>query len=216
MGLRYVEFDSLRSDLDFGLILTGHDIGLPAAKTESVELQGADGTLDLSEAFGRVLYGDRKLSFTFAKPDIQDFRDIVSKVALMLNGKRMRIVLSWDDDWYYVGRVSVSKAKVSDSMAQFTVDVTAEPFKYAVRNDRYEIFLDDTAKKVVLYDRLTLPVHPTFAASGTATITCGTVSHVLSKASATYGDISIDDGSKNVISMTGNGTLVVTYQRRSM
>ena len=216
MGLRYVKFDDLRSDLDFGLVLTGHDIGLPAAKTESVELQGADGTLDLSEAFGRVLYGDRKLSFTFAKPDIQDFRDIVSKVALMLNGKRMRIVLSWDDDWYYVGRVSVSKAKVSDSMAQFTVDVTAEPFKYAVRNERYEIVLNDTAKKIVLYDRITLPVYPTFVASGTANITCGPISHVLSTATATYDDILVEDGSGTMLAMTGSGTLVVTYQRRSM
>ena len=216
MGLRYVKFDDLQSDLDFGLVLTGHDVGLPANKTESVELQGADGTLDLSEAFGRVLYGDRKLSFTFAKPDIQDFRDIVSKVALMLNGKRMRIVLSWDDDWYYVGRVSVSKAKVSDSMAQFTIDVTAEPFKYAIRYDRYEIALNNTIKKIVPCNWLSLPVHPTFAASGTATITCGTVSHVLSKASATYGDILVKDGSSTMLAMTGSGTLVVTYQRRSM
>lgn len=216
MGLRYVEFGGLRSDLDFGLVLTGHDIGLPAAKTESVELQGADGTLDLSEAFGRVLYGDRKLSFTFAKPDIQDFRDLVSRVAVSLNGRRMRVTLSWDDEWYYVGRVSVSKAKVSDSMGQFTIDVTAEPYKYAVRNERYEIALDGTQKKIVLYDRLTLPVSPAFTASGTATIVCGAVSHVLSNATATYDDILVNDGSSTMLAMTGSGTLVVTYQRRSM
>ena len=63
--MRTVKFGDLDSYADLGLIREGATIGSPSIKTETVEVPGADGVLDLTEYFGEVLYNNRDLSFDF-------------------------------------------------------------------------------------------------------------------------------------------------------
>ena len=49
----------------YGLILSSQEIGLPSVKTKFIDIDGRNGSLDMTEAFDEVLYGNRTLTFTF-------------------------------------------------------------------------------------------------------------------------------------------------------
>lgn len=115
---------------EFGLVLTNKDIGVPKMKGKTVDVDGADGSIDLSSVFGRVYYENRKLSFTFkigdrSRPFVQVFSDVQN----LLHGKEMDIILTDDEFWKYHGRVTVNKWKVNKHIGEMVIDVDAEPFK---------------------------------------------------------------------------------------
>ncbi len=125
-----VLFDKTSLYEEFGLILTNKDIGVPKMKGKTVDVDGADGSIDLSSVFGRVFYENRKLSFTFkigdrSRPFVQVFSDVQN----LLHGKEMNIILTEDGFWKYHGRVSVNKWKVNKHIGEMVIDVDAEPFK---------------------------------------------------------------------------------------
>ena len=47
--MKGVMFDNFHTYLDFRLLLSTKTIGSPSAKTESINIPGADGVLDLTE-----------------------------------------------------------------------------------------------------------------------------------------------------------------------
>ena len=57
--IKGVKFNSINENIskhsykDFGLVLTEQNIGVPTAKTYTVDIEGRNGTLDLSESLGR-------------------------------------------------------------------------------------------------------------------------------------------------------------------
>ena len=71
---RSVNFDNYNSWTDFFLVRSSKTISSPEPKYIKVEVEGADGELDLTEYFGDIKYKNRKLSFTFvAKVRETDF-----------------------------------------------------------------------------------------------------------------------------------------------
>ena len=80
---------------DWNLGWTAITLGFPEPKTYELDIQGADGTLDITEAVtgGDVKYKNRSLSLEFETPD-EDFFEwgsIVSDIANYLVGKKMKI-----------------------------------------------------------------------------------------------------------------------------
>ena len=63
--MKTVKFGDLDSYADLGLVRSNVEVGSPATKTDSVDIPGADGVLDLTEYFGEVLYENRELSMDF-------------------------------------------------------------------------------------------------------------------------------------------------------
>ncbi len=124
-------FDGIHTYKNLSLILTSKTIGQPTVKTEYVEVLGADGQLDLTEAFGDVKFNNRKLTFVFTVPEFNEsWATIYSRVLNNFHGKKMKIVLDDDPDYYYIGRVNVSDYASSKRLGNITIDVDAEPFKY--------------------------------------------------------------------------------------
>ena len=94
---------------DFGLCCTKVEIGLPTVKKKQINLKGADGVLDLTDIFGRTLYGNRKLSFHFdhEEANYTEWMIRASQVVNYLHGKRRKVVLDNDPNYYYDGRISL-------------------------------------------------------------------------------------------------------------
>ena len=63
--LKHILFGKIDSFEELGLILTSSNIEAPALKSNYVKLDGADGSVDFTEAFGRIFYENRKLQFEF-------------------------------------------------------------------------------------------------------------------------------------------------------
>lgn len=136
MSVNGITFDGLHSYNDFGLWLAERpDKGSPDPKLNTVEISGADGIIDLTEAnAGEVKFTNRTMKFLFsAMVDIPDQAEFQSRIMNALHGKVFQqIVLDEDPDWYYNGRVEVSFKNVKPWKLQCEVTVDAAPYAMAI------------------------------------------------------------------------------------
>ena len=133
-GVTFVSLNtniSKHSYLDFGVILTEQNIGLPSPKTYTVNIEGMDGTLDLSECFGEMKYENRTLKFTFESIDkIIDWQAKMIKISSFLHGQKMKITTWSDPDFYYVGRCRIDEYNSKSKLGKIVISCDCEPFKY--------------------------------------------------------------------------------------
>lgn len=105
----------------------------PEPKTKIVEVPGSDLVIDLTEHLtGCVHYEQRKVECSFVllgDPEKQErtHADIMN----YLHGKRMDIVLDKDPEYYYTGRVAISKWEPGQFAANITIEAEVEPYKTA-------------------------------------------------------------------------------------
>lgn len=211
---RTVQFDDLDSYLDFRLIRTSKTIGEAAPKTKTVEIEGADGTLDLTDYFGELYYQNRTLSFEFSLIEpISEFERIYSEVKNALNGRKMKITLSEDSDFYYVGRVSVSDWKADGRIGSITVDCDCEPYKYRKNVTKKTVTVNGT--KTVMFQNLNKLVMPEFELSAAMQIKFGDSTYSANKGKWSDSRLKFKQGSNKVV-FTGNGTVTVSYQERGL
>ena len=133
-GVTFVSLNaniSKHSYLDFGVILTEQNIGLPSPKTYTVNIEGMDGALDLSECFGEMKYENRTIKFTFESIDkITDWQAKMTKISSFLHGQKMKITTWSDPDFYYVGRCQIDEYNSNSKLGKIVISCDCEPFKY--------------------------------------------------------------------------------------
>ena len=133
-GVTFVSLNtniSKHSYLDFGVILTEQNIGLPSPKTYTVNIEGMDGTLDLSECFGEMKYENRTIKFTFESVEkISDWQAKMIKISSFLHGQKMKITTWSDPDFYYVGRCRIDEYNSKSKLGKIVISCDCEPFKY--------------------------------------------------------------------------------------
>ena len=133
-GVTFVSLNaniSKHSYLDFGVILIEQNIGLPSPKTHTVNIEGMDGALDLSECFGEMKYENRTIKFTFESIDkITDWQAKMTKISSFLHGQKMKITTWSDPDFYYVGRCRIDEYNSKSKLGKIVISCDCEPFKY--------------------------------------------------------------------------------------
>lgn len=123
-------FGGLHSSAGLQLIQQKIEIGSPAPKTVLVEIPGANGSKDLTEALGiGVAFGDRTIKWTFALYPGTDWEKKRSAVCNALNGKRMHITPDGEEGWYYDGRITVADHKSEKRLRQITVSAVCAPYR---------------------------------------------------------------------------------------
>lgn len=131
--MKGIMFGNYHSYRDFQLILSAKTIGTPSPKTETIDIPGGDGVLDLTEFFGETKYKNRPLSFEFSSMVTpSEFMSQFATVQNALHGKKMTIALDDDPEWYYIGRISVSEWKADRNIGKLTIDCDCEPYKYRI------------------------------------------------------------------------------------
>ena len=149
----------------YGLIVAPYEIPMPLPRTDYVEIPGKDGSLDLSEAFGRVLYSDRVIPITLYAVGAYDAN--VSAFVNTVHGKRKQITFSKDPTYYYNGRVSVVSITKQDGYCEIGLEITAEPYKLA----QTETSVSRSSNGTVTLNNGRMPVVPTITNTKEATIT---------------------------------------------
>ena len=126
-----VSFGDMHSWFDWGLRLSNVSIGLPEPRTVYVDVPGRNGSLDLTEAqHGGIVYGNRTLVFTFdALTSYEHWSMLLSAIANAIQGRKVRIILDSDPDFYYVGRCSIETEKANSVLASITITCDCDPFK---------------------------------------------------------------------------------------
>lgn len=212
--IRNVFFDEYRSFDDFSLILTSHTIGSADAKTETVNIDGADGVLDLTEYFGDINFKNRTLSFEFSSIiESKYFVELYSAVQNYFNGRRMRILIDNDPYYYYMGRVSVDDWKSNKAVGKISIKVDAEPYKYKI--NKTIITYDVVGEKTLIYPNDRMKVVPSITLSTAMQVTWKDIQFNLSQGTQRVPEIEFEFG-QNTMTFKGTGKVTVEYQEGSL
>lgn len=128
--------DEIHTYTDFGMKMTSLSIGLPDVKKKVIDLKGADGIMDLTEIFGRPLYGNRQIVATFdlEEKDYTNWASNISRIGNYLHGQKRKIVLDNDKNFYYEGRITEEHTKENKPYSLVTLTMDCYPFKREVQD----------------------------------------------------------------------------------
>lgn len=212
-----ITFGAFHSYRDLNLILTsGVKIGTPEVKTEEVEVLGSDGTIDYTEYFGEIFYKNRSLTFPFtikAKTP-EDIDQVYKDVCKKIHGKKVEMVLDWDTDYYFKGRITVGELTHQKRSGTFTITCDCEPYRY--KNDVTVSACAVSGTTTVTYINDQKNVTPQFKISSPMTISFENVTTTIkTDGTFTVPGIVFKEG-ENAVTYTGKGTVEVSYQERRL
>lgn len=124
-----VKFNDIHTST-FGAYLSKITIDSPDVKKYTVDIPGANGSLDLSGYFGGVHYQNRLIKLVLSFPQRNsELLDTYTNLLNALHGLKADITLDDDKNYHYVGRVYVGKLE-KGPVSSVTIECDCEPFKY--------------------------------------------------------------------------------------
>ena len=223
-----VQIGEFKTFTDWGLKLESMSVSFPEAKTDQVDIPGANGLLDLSEVNGQICYKNRTLTLNFSLlDDYTEWHDLSSKIARALHGKVVKCILPDDPNYYYEGRFSLQSTKNSDVLADFVFSGDVQPFKMerytAAGNWLWDLFSFENGivrgySEISVSGSLTLevigsdmPIVPEITCSAAMNVEIGgQVFELVEGVNKNY-DIVLGSG-RNMMKFTGNGTVSIDFR----
>lgn len=208
-----VSFDLIHSYRQLGLILGNPEIERPKGKITYLDIPGKDGALDLSEAFGELRFNQRKVILPFklrAEPEAAEQK--ISEVANLLSGKKVKITLDKDPEYYYLGRLEV-EGKYQHPVCQIIVTALCDPYKYKSEVTEETFTVNGSLEVNLQNDRMT--TYPGLSTTDSMLVTkdditysYGVVNNFMTQIPLVFGD--------NLLTITGNGNITFAYQEGSL
>lgn len=138
---------------EFGLELVSMTIPLPDVVENKINVLGMSGSIDLTEIYGYRTYNDRKgLKFVFTlNGSYDDLALQQQKLAAMVHGKKCKIIVDNDINYYYMARLEVEIVKDNNVFSNITLQGTAEPFKYEKYANNEDIEWNDVDFETTIF-----------------------------------------------------------------
>ena len=212
-----ITFGEMHSYNDLHLILISKEIGSPEVKTRTIEVEGADSSLDLTEFFGEPKYDNVKHKFQFSTivPQSQ-FLSLFSAIKNALHGKKMRIILDGDPLFYYMGRINVSSFTNEKSVGIISIECDCEPYKYKLQPTIVSATVNGTSNIILANSRKRVVPEVQITSDSTLNIVYGSGNiWDLGSGSYTLPELELAHG-ENTVTVTGTGTITFTYQEGSL
>ena len=210
-------FGDLHSFWDLDLILSGVEIPPASPKETFVDIPGADGSVDMTEAHGEVKYADRTgAKFTFHMNPAGDLSEDAweakkKEISNRLNGQRCNITLDKDPDYYYQGRCTVDEYLSDKRIRQIVVTARVRPYKFKQEETVRIFMLSETAQTVRLRNSRK-SVCPTITCTNDdCRIVFNSASFVLSAGTHKILDICFTEGD-NILELSGSGSVTFRFQ----
>lgn len=120
-------------------------ISMPDIKEQLIDIPGGDGCIDLTEINGRPTYGLRNVELEYHLRNVsnQEWHTIFSKIGNAITGRKVKMVLDDEPNYYYMVRLNLDGEKTDYVNGEITMSGTAEPFKYDIQSSA-EDWLWDT------------------------------------------------------------------------
>lgn len=209
--MKGITFGNKHTYDDWELVLTNKVLGLPTPKTSSVEVEGADGSIDTSEVIsGEIKFNNRKLEFEFTMTNpYDDYNELVTEIANYLHGRRLKITLDEDDDYYYIGRCQINQWTSDKRIGKIVISCDCEPYKYSVRPTTITAKISGTTYVKVVGKRMT--VTPIIEVSQDMVIVVdGKANNLYAGYENEILDLFIKEGI-NTLTFIGSGEVKITY-----
>lgn len=202
-------FDDIHSYDDLNLILSKVDVPPAKPKETYVDIPGADGSADLTEALGEVKYQNRECSFTFTVFPYEDFEEKKKHISNLLNGRRCKIVVDKDPDYYWLGRCKVNEYASDRNHHKVVVGATVAPYKLKTNQTTVVIPAGDSVVVLLANSRKT--VVPTITTTQGAKVIFEGNTFNLGVGTHTILDIALKQGG-NQVTVTSAAPVQFTYQ----
>lgn len=122
-------------------------ISMPPVKTQFTEQDYVSGSIDNTTTLTKVpTYGDRTGSITFYVTEPGNWPDTLLDLSAFFHGKRLKMWLEDDPEYYYFGRWAVNQWGSSEKFSTIQLDYTLYPFKISkltTLNDNSDWLWDD-------------------------------------------------------------------------
>ena len=208
--MKGVTFGDYHSYNDFALILSKAELESPAVKEVKQEIEGADSELDLTDFFGEPKYNNVKHRFTFSTLAISgmEFVSLSSSIKNALHGKKVRIILDDDPNFYYMGRVHVSRYHNERQIGTVEIECDCEPYKYKLEKTVVSKAVNGT--EAITLTNLRKRAVPEITTTATMTIAFGGFSRSVSAGTFVIPELELVEG-ENTVTVTGTGTITFSY-----
>ena len=212
-----ISFNDIHSYYDLNLILSGLEIPPAKPKTYYLEIEGADGSLDLTEANGEVKFSDRECKFTFSLDpntcDLSDegFEKKKTQVSTMLSGKVFKIVLDRDAQYYYQGRCTVDEFLSDRRIRQIVVTAKLHPYKFKIEETVITRELTSEFQTITLSNGRKFVVPVITNSNDNATVVFGTSTYTFNAGTHKNLGIQLVEG-ENIVKVKGTGTIEFRYR----
>lgn len=132
-----VYFGDMNSYSDWHLVPDKRPVvAMPTPKATLIDVPGASGSVDLSEYLTKYpVYQNRKGTMRFnVLNGYEDWVTIHDKIADYLHGKRLRMRLEDDPNYYYEGRFFLKEwiSNNNGTWSDIDIDYEVDPYKYSI------------------------------------------------------------------------------------
>lgn len=214
MEKRFFILDKFNTWHDWRCTLTAKEIQDAEPKTNYVNIDGASGSIDFSEALtGEPVYSDRVVtaSFMCSEGTHAEREALLRSIRSALHGRKIQIIEPDDPAHYFLGRVKITAAKNYLAYAEFTVEATCEPWRYALEETTREVAVTSAGVGMVVNNHGDRTVCPVLKVTGSARITANAKTLALTTGTYKVSDFRLPRG-VNVVNVAGVGSLSLTYR----
>ena len=214
-----VQFDGMDSYDKWGYHLAHKVIGEAEPKYNLVQVPGGVGYIDLTDALGVMGYNERELELTMK--DIADHNEFIRHYSAMqanIHGKRCKITLSYDPDYYWDGRCSVGAMEQDGAACYVTVVAICQPYKL---KQSKTVVQDDSLTgeyKEILLSNDTMPTIPTITVQQETTIEYNGATYSINTGTHRLLDIILVSGGGTIKAkaLGGSGIIKIEYQEGAL
>ena len=201
---------------DWSLVPTSRPVFQPPKLDSNiVSIPGSAFPLDLTNIFtrytGTAPYKPVTSNIEFMVTDKKiPWWGLYSVIKNSIHGKRLRVVLLDDPDYYYDSLVEVGEWTSGESRSRITISFTPDPYRVEKEAVQRTVTVNNSAS--VTLKGSDMPVVPVIAVSAGMSVTFDGTAHSLSAGDNVIDDILLLNGD-NVLTFSGSGTAVITYRR---
>lgn len=205
---------------DFGLYIENKHIPLPTPKTNYLNIPYANGNVDLSEASGEIKYNNRVITINlFTIKPIQKWEQYKTELANYLHGKKFRIIFDADDQFYYVGRVTIDDQSCNRLLGKIVLSCDCEPYKYKQKETILTYNITNTninTCKEISIKNSRMTVIPTIETNKPLTIRFEEKEIALNEGKHTLLDIVFKEGINKIKLSADNAIVKIIYQEGAL
>ena len=131
MALRGIYFNDIHTGTDWNLTMNQYELEPPSVKTNQLEIEGRDGSIELTEALcGEPKYSDRQLNLNFilTEGNFTSRNTLLTTIYNAVHGRRITFKDEDHTGYHLEGRFSVNSNRNNLAYGEIEIVGTMNPF----------------------------------------------------------------------------------------
>lgn len=214
MDKRFFLLDKFNTWHDWRCTVTAKSVTPAEPKTNYVAIDGAHGSLDLSEALtGEPVYGTSTVaaSFMCSEGTHREREALLRQIRTALHGRKVPIVEPDDPDHFFLGRVVLKDVVNNLAFMTFSIEAVCDPWRYALDETDRAVTVNGNSVDLVIRNEGDKTLCPVITVTGSVVLSFMGESTELTAGSYKVTDLRLVHG-PNVVTISGSGSVVFTYR----